>query len=89
MDSSAQVALVFGREESGLSAQELQACTHLCSIPAGSMQPSLNLSHAVAVALAQLFDHASSPLEHERSALPEARAPSLKGACLPQYIDAA
>ena len=49
-------ALVFGREESGLTAEEVSACTHCCSIPTGELQPSLNLSHAVAVVLAQLFE---------------------------------
>ena len=48
-------ALVFGREESGLTEAELSLCTHSCSIPSGSVQPSLNLSHAVCVVLAQLF----------------------------------
>ncbi|EFN56840.1 hypothetical protein CHLNCDRAFT_144422 [Chlorella variabilis] len=50
------VALVFGREESGLLESELLLCSHACSIPTGRSQPSLNLSHAVAVVLAQLFD---------------------------------
>lgn len=49
-------ALVFGREESGLSAEEVSACSHCCAIPAGELQPSLNLSHAVVVVLAQLFE---------------------------------
>lgn len=52
-------ALVFGREESGLTEAELSLCTHSCSIPSGSVQPSLNLSHAVCVVLAQLFQHRS------------------------------
>ncbi len=53
------VALVFGREESGLTANELSLCTHSCSIPTGPVQPSLNLSHAVCVVLAQLFEQRS------------------------------
>lgn len=48
-------ALVFGREESGLTEAELALCAHSCSIPTGSIQPSLNLSHAVCVILAQIF----------------------------------
>ena len=51
------IALVFGREESGLTANELSLCTHSCSIPSGPVQPSLNLSHAVSVILAQLYEH--------------------------------
>ena len=50
------VALVFGREESGLTETELSLCTHSCSIPTGAVQPSLNLSHAVCVILAQLYE---------------------------------
>lgn len=38
---------------------ELSLCTHSCSIPTGSIQPSLNLSHAVCVILAQIFQHRS------------------------------
>ncbi|GIL89509.1 hypothetical protein Vretimale_1925 [Volvox reticuliferus] len=48
-------ALVFGREESGLTETELRLCSHACAIPTGRLQPSMNLSHAVAVVLAELF----------------------------------
>ena len=51
-----QLALVFGREESGLLDEEVGVCAHACAIPSGSLFPSLNLSHAVAVVLSQLFD---------------------------------
>ena len=49
------MALVFGREESGLSQEELALCAHCCQIPASQSRGSLNLSHAVAVALSQLY----------------------------------
>lgn len=52
------VAVVFGREESGLTAGEAQQCTHACGIPTGRLQPSMNLSHAAAVILAQVYDRA-------------------------------
>ncbi|EFJ46240.1 hypothetical protein VOLCADRAFT_118107 [Volvox carteri f. nagariensis] len=51
-------ALVFGREESGLSEAELRLCRcpgHACAIPTGRLQPSMNLSHAVAVVLGEIF----------------------------------
>jgi len=32
-------ALVFGREESGLTEEELRLCTHACAIPTGRVQP--------------------------------------------------
>jgi TrmH family RNA methyltransferase len=50
------VALVFGTEETGLSGDELAACTHVCVIPTSESLPSLNLSHATAVALARIFE---------------------------------
>ena len=34
----------------------MSLCTHCCAIPTGRPQPSMNLSHAVAVVLAQLFE---------------------------------
>jgi TrmH family RNA methyltransferase len=50
------VALVFGREDSGLTKEELLACTHVCSFAVSEKMPSLNLSHAVAVAAARIFE---------------------------------
>jgi tRNA/rRNA methyltransferase len=48
-------ALVFGREDRGLSNDELLRAGCLLRIPAAATYPSLNLSHAVAVALHQLW----------------------------------
>lgn len=48
-------ALVFGREDGGLSNDELRYCSHLCSFNVAPEMPSLNLSHAVAVALSSVF----------------------------------
>lgn len=50
------VAVVFGREESGLSQEELALCSLRCSIAASESCGSLNLSHAVAVVLSQLYE---------------------------------
>lgn len=46
---SAPVALVFGRESSGLTAAELDRCTHLMHIPANPEYSSLNIGMAVQV----------------------------------------
>lgn len=43
------VSLVFGRESSGLSAAELDVCTHLVHIPANPEYSSLNIAMAVQV----------------------------------------
>jgi tRNA/rRNA methyltransferase len=70
-----KIALVFGNEESGLSASELESCTHLCSIPTSEAMPSMNLSHAIAVVLAQLYAQAhpemksSIPLPAEQTSV--------------------
>jgi tRNA/rRNA methyltransferase len=48
-------ALVFGREDRGLSNGELLEAGCLLHIPAAPAYPSLNLSHAVAVALHHLW----------------------------------
>jgi tRNA/rRNA methyltransferase len=48
-------ALVFGREDRGLSNGELLEAGCLLHIPAAAVYPSLNLSHAVAVALHHLW----------------------------------
>jgi tRNA/rRNA methyltransferase len=45
-----EVALVFGREDSGLTTEELDACGLLATIPADASYPSLNLAQAVLVA---------------------------------------
>lgn len=57
------VALVFGREESGLSEPEARRCSHTCAINTGRFQPSLNLSHAVAVMLSQIYDRRCAALQ--------------------------
>lgn len=44
-----EVALLFGRESSGLSNTELDRCHYLVNIPANPEYPSLNLSQAVQV----------------------------------------
>lgn len=44
------VALVFGREDSGLTTGELDACGLLARIPAAEACPSLNLAQAVLIA---------------------------------------
>ncbi len=53
--SPSKVALVFGNEETGLTFEELESCTHLCSIPTSDAMGSMNLSHAVAVVTAPLY----------------------------------
>ena len=50
-----RVALVFGREDLGLSDAEVEACDVACSIPIGRLQESLSLGHAVSIVLSGLY----------------------------------
>jgi tRNA/rRNA methyltransferase len=57
-----RAALVFGPESSGLSDAEIATCGRAATIPAHPAQPSLNLSHAVMVAVYELH-RAAGPSE--------------------------
>jgi TrmH family RNA methyltransferase len=59
--SSPKVALVFGREESGLTEGELRLCSHACAIPTGRVHASMNLAAAVAVTLSWCFARRLAP----------------------------
>ncbi len=50
-----RVALVFGREELGMSDEEVDECDLACCIPIGRLQESLSLSHAVSIALSGIY----------------------------------
>ncbi|MEW6328849.1 MAG: RNA methyltransferase [Candidatus Micrarchaeota archaeon] len=53
--SNAKFALVFGREGTGLNKKEIGACDFLITIPASERYPVLNISHALAIILYELF----------------------------------
>jgi len=55
-----KVALVFGRESSGLTNEELGLCEFAFTISTSEGYPSLNLSHAVAIVLHHLYTHYAS-----------------------------
>jgi TrmH family RNA methyltransferase len=68
----ADVALVFGREDTGLSNEEIVRIDEVCSIPASPEYPVLNLGQAATVALYELrdltFDESHHPdNRHERA----------------------
>lgn len=54
---ASRIALVFGREDSGLTTQELDCCQQLLSIPTSEALPSMNLSHAVSICLYEMFNN--------------------------------
>jgi tRNA/rRNA methyltransferase len=69
-----EVALVFGREDYGLYNDELELADALVNIPTGDEYPIMNLSHAVAVVMYELFQPSSArvrpvtaaPMEKEK-----------------------
>lgn len=70
------VALVFGREESGLTESELRLCAHACAIPTGRVHASMNLSAAVAVALSWAFARRAGVAEAAAAAVAASPSPS-------------
>lgn len=72
-----QIAIVFGREHSGLSNQEMDCCHYALSIPTNDNFSSLNIAAAVQVVSYELYKHSlgnSAPKiskETERAAMHE------------------
>lgn len=58
---SNKVAILFGREDKGLSNEELARCQLALSIPASRTAPSLNVAQAVMVVCHELFGYALGP----------------------------
>ena len=54
------LAIVFGREDKGLTNDELQMAQKVITLPTSVKYPSLNLSHAVAIILHQLNSYRGS-----------------------------
>jgi len=63
-----RVAIVFGREDIGLTNREIWLCDHLVHIPANPEFPILNLSQSVAIVAYELYKQLSEPQESPRLA---------------------
>ncbi len=59
-DAHLRIALLLGREGEGLSNKELEQCDLVVTIPANPSYPTLNVSHALALLLYELFKAESS-----------------------------
>ncbi len=66
---SNQVAILFGREDKGLSNEELAHCQLALSIPTSRKMPSLNVAQAVMVVCYELFGYAIDSQEAPAPAL--------------------
>ncbi len=58
------IAVVFGRESNGLTNGEVSGCDLIVTIPSSGNYPALNLSHAVAIVLYELFKGSASIKSH-------------------------
>jgi TrmH family RNA methyltransferase len=65
------LALVFGREDHGLTREELMLCQHTAAIPTNDRSPVMNLAQSVGVFCYELSGIAPAPVARE---LPEAAA---------------
>ncbi|MDI6774129.1 MAG: RNA methyltransferase [Verrucomicrobiota bacterium] len=66
-----RVALVFGREDNGLSNDELAVCNHVIRIPSTEEYPSLNVAQAVLVCAYEVYT-ASARYSPPREKSPDA-----------------
>ena len=67
-----KVAVVFGREDKGLTNEEIACCTHLIRIPVDPGYESINLSQAVLLCAYELFTATGNyqpPIEKSEPAL--------------------
>lgn len=69
------VALLFGRERTGLSNEELDLCQYLIHVPANPEYSSLNLAAAVQIFAYELRMAAGAALPEQRAEASEAPAP--------------
>ncbi len=60
ISSEKNIALVFGREDNGLTTEEIHRCQIISTIPTHVHQASVNLSHAVMIFVYELFQGALS-----------------------------
>ncbi len=75
------VALLFGREDKGLSNEALDRCHRVVTIPSDPAYPSLNLAHAVVLTLYELSlarGAEARPFKAPRRAGPPARVEDLE-----------
>ena len=68
MDDSSHIALVFGREHSGLTNEEIQHCNQMVCIPANPEFSSLNLASAIQILCYEIYARLGK-------AMPPAKAP--------------
>jgi len=86
---SNKIAIVFGREDRGLTNRELKLCHRLITIPTAAEYPSLNLAQAVMVVAYELMMASNESAAGEAAAnAPEFVAASVSDPMLERMADA-
>jgi tRNA/rRNA methyltransferase len=75
LSTKAQVALVFGPEDSGLTKDEISTCQTLITIPTSHQASSLNLSQAVLIILYECFKARLAGSENTQPQKSDCRVP--------------
>jgi tRNA/rRNA methyltransferase len=83
---SNKIAIVFGREDRGLTNRELKLCHRLVTIPTAAEYPSLNLAQAVMVVAYELLMAATAAVQ--AACAPEFVAASISDPMLERLADA-
>ncbi|MFX0208520.1 MAG: RNA methyltransferase [Candidatus Hodarchaeota archaeon] len=73
-----KLAIVFGREQYGLSNEEIRLCDLLVSIPTHPTYPVMNVSHAIAIILYFLFQKFQKIYHDDSEVIPKYRVASYK-----------
>jgi tRNA/rRNA methyltransferase len=85
---SNKIAIVFGREDRGLTNRELKLCHRLITIPTAPEYPSLNLAQAVMVVAYELMMAANESAAVQAARSPEFVAASVSDPMLERMADA-
>lgn len=59
-NKKAKIALLFGRDGAGLNNREIQKCDFIVSIPTSPKYAALNISHAAAILLYEIFKNSKN-----------------------------
>ena len=54
-----KVAIIIGREGEGMSNKEIEKCDFVVTIPSSTKYPTLNVTHAAAILLYEIFKHSN------------------------------
>jgi len=76
LNHQSRAALVFGREQSGLSNEELQLCHYMVNIPTNPDFSSLNVASAIQVLCYEIFKKAGHQAKARQSNVQESAATS-------------